>query len=127
VFDTTLINFVFPSDSLFINTLIFMFMNVIVKDSTIKKIFDRGNSILGKYSDAIESIALGYFSDQSVVCDLIAITSHGNDNYVLLVLTNQIISTDFRNKLSKHISDFIPTQVLVLITYSQDCSLDDVS
>ncbi len=104
-----------------------MFMNVIVKDSTIKKIFDRGDSILGKYSDAIESIALGYFSDQSVVCDLIAITSHGNDNYVLLVLTNQIISTEFRNKLSKHIEDFIPTNVLVLITYSQDCSLDDVS
>ena len=104
-----------------------MFMNVIVKDSTIKKIFDRGDSILGKYSESIESIALGYFSDQSVVCDLIAITSPGNDNYVLLVLTNQIISTEFRNKLSKHIDDFIPTKVLVLITYSQDCSLGDAS
>ena len=104
-----------------------MFMNVIVKDSTIKKIFDRGDSILGKYSEAIESIALGYFSDQSIVCDLIAINSPLNDNYVLLVLTNQIMSTEFRNKLSKHIDDFIPTKVLVLITYSQDCSLGDAS
>lgn len=104
-----------------------MFMNVIVKDSTIKKIFDRGDSILGKYSEAIESIALGYFSDQSIICDLIAVKSPVNEEYILLVLTNQTMSTEFRNKLSKHIADFIPTQVLVLMNYSPDCSLDNIS
>ena len=104
-----------------------MFMNVILKDSTIKKIFNRGDSMLGKYSEAIESIALGYFSDQSIVCDLIAIKSPVNDNYILLVLTNRTMPTEFRNKLSKHIADFLPTQVLVLMNYSPDCSLDDIS
>ena len=87
----------------------------VLKEETIKK-FNKGGVQRGKFSDALEKLAIAYIGEKNV-CDVVAVFSDGL--YVIMVLYNGSSPWTLDNNLNEFIRKILPLKLFTMVTDTQ--------
>jgi hypothetical protein len=99
-----------------------MFMKLLISETSVKRFLNKEKYNKGKLGDSIEKLAILYFRDPSIICDTVCIYS--NNQYMLIIMTNQYLEYDFETKLRLFIKKFIDVSLFVLVNVVDGCNDD---